>query len=461
MKAKLSKLITGAILAILIATQVTGGILIAPKTAQAVFPTIDIRWVAERIGIGIARGVLERFTEQFLTRFTNKLVDKYKIRNYLYYDRVLTDYYLNRYIADNITDPDLRDVYSLMERAAITGQPTGTTGGINPSKALIPRLNKAINKAYTNRGGIDPQKIYNPSSFNSDREYFAAAQAYFSNPPSFTEQNLQGEFGAFQSSATSASQLEILAGKGIKNGRIIGGSCKGGIPSNQVTPGIPPGQLPGTVVPLPTPPGGAYNPNMLSPLASILNKLGIIKVASAQAVADPNTSPAACKAGGGEWQASLVDQARSFIDNPTAFIEKNLDAAISQHFNNLYNPSTDFWTQVGKSFGKFIWNQLGLDKTGGVLTDSPNVYAGTDYGDPNATTPAPGQLSPGDIDIDGDGIADAVSYSGTGIIDHCIFGGTPPNNCIGSATILNSGGTLPPAGPPPSGFPPPQPPGSP
>src|SRR5258708_17947948 len=181
MKAKLSKLITGAILAILIATQVTGGILIAPKTAQAVFPTIDIRWVAERIGIGIARGVLERFTEQFLTRFTNKLVDKYKIRNYLYYDRVLTDYYLNRYIADNITDPDLRDVYSLMERAAITGQPTGTTGGINPSKALIPRLNKAINKAYTNRGGVEPPQSFNPSTVIFYSEYFLDIQASFSH----------------------------------------------------------------------------------------------------------------------------------------------------------------------------------------------------------------------------------------------------------------------------------------
>ncbi|MBX4187240.1 MAG: hypothetical protein KW802_03240, partial [Candidatus Doudnabacteria bacterium] len=360
--------------------------------------------VYEKIAIGIARGILEKFTEDFLNRFTNQLVDKYKIRNFLYYDRVLTDYYLNRYIADNITDPDLRNLYSLMDRAYVSGQPTGTTDAPDPSKALIPRINDAISKVYIKRGGIDPQKIYNPSSFSSDREYFPAAQAYFSNPKSFTEQNLQGEFGALQSSATTASQLEILVGNAIKAGRVVGGTCKGGVVVDSYDVGTP---LPGT--------GDPNNPQ---------NKLK----------ADLQT-PEGCKKYGGTWQPSAVDQARSFIDNPSIFVQNHLDAAISQHFNNLYNPATDFWTQVGKSFGRFIWNQLGLNKSGGTLPDSPNGYQGNDYGDPNATSSG-GTLSQGEIDLDGDGIADAVDYTGDGIADLCSYGGTPPN-CVGSIEAIN------------------------
>jgi hypothetical protein len=386
--------------ALLILASIVGSVsqafLIPPKTAQAqgaevaaTVPTSDIPTIIERIAIGIARGILERFTETFLTRFTNQLVNKYKIRNYLYYDQVLTDYYINRYIADNINDPDLRNIYSLLNRAYVTGQSTGTTGGPDPRAALVPRIKAAISQAYINRGGIDPQRIYNPSSFNSDREYFAAAQAYFSNPRSFTEQNLYGEYGSFQSSATTAAQLEILVGNGLKAGRIIGGTCS---------------------------------------------------------VSIPNPNPTTCAQAGGTWEASAVDQARSFIDNPSVFVQNHLDAAIKQHFGNLYNPSTDFWTQIGRSFGRIIWNQLGLDRSGGTLPDAPTVYAGQDYGNPGATPPGtPLPLGEGEIDIDGDGIVDGTDYTGDGIIDICSYGGTPPNACVGSASIITGGGGEPPA----------------
>ncbi len=395
MKINFRKQISTFVLVSLILSQLFlgGNILFTPKVAKAqlaglaTVPTADIPTIYERIAIGIARGILEKFTESFLTRFTNRLVDKYKIRNYLYYDRVLTNYYLNRYIADNITDPDLRDIYSLMERAYVSGQPTGTTNAPDPRAALIPRLNAAIAKAYINKGGLDKSKIYKPSAFASDKEYFAYTQAYFSNPEGFTAQNLNTEFGEFQSSATSASQLEILVGNSLKSGRIIGGTCKGATTTSATS-------------------------------------------------GNPNVSPAACSAAGGTWQQSAVDQARSFIDNPAIFVQNHLDAAIKQHFNNLYNPTTDFWTQIGKSFGRFIWTQLGLDRSGGTLSDSPTVYFGEDYGDPNATAGTIA-LKEGEIDIDGDGIVDGIDYTNDGVIDICSYGGSPPSNCAGSATIIN------------------------
>src|SRR6185369_11062128 len=91
--------------------------------------------------------------------------------------------------------------------------------------ALIPALKQQMTKIYLDQGGIDPTKVYRPAANVRDEEYFATAQAYFANPPSFTETNLQGQFGAFQSNATTASQLEVVVGNGLKAGRVIGGWC--------------------------------------------------------------------------------------------------------------------------------------------------------------------------------------------------------------------------------------------
>ncbi len=393
--AGIKKTISTIALSSLIAGQVltTGSILLLPKTAEAqvaglaTVPTADLPTIYERIAIGVARGILAKFTETFLNRFTQKLTDKYKIRNFLYYDKVLTDYYLNRYIADKITDPELRSVYTLLERGFVSGQSTGTTGGPDPRRALIPRLNQAITNYYISQGGIDPAKVRNPNNFPNDKEYFNSLMAFYSNHPSFTEQNLQGEFGSFQSSAATSSQLEILVGNGLKAGRIIGGTCN---------------------------------------LSGVTVQTGV----------DPNASPQGCEQAGGTWQASLVDNARSFIDNPSQYVQNHLDAAISQHFDNLYDPSTDFWTQVGKSFGGFIWNQLGLNKSTGTLPDSPIGYAGEDFGNPNTPPGTPTTLGEGEIDIDGDGIVDGTDYTGDGIIDICSYGGTPPDGCVGSKSII-------------------------
>ena len=228
----------------LVATQllVISSYLLKPKPAQAFwgigdfnFSTkiADIYDIAKDIGLAAAYRIGLNYSNQYLTRFVNQVLDKYKIRNYLYYDKVLTNWYMNQYIYDKVADPDLRAIYTLLQRTYITGESTGYTGGIDQRKALIPRIRAAIAKQYTNNGGIDSQKIYNPGTDVTDREYFATAQAYFSNPPSFTEQQVLGEFAAAQGAASAAAGQEQDAGGGFKAGRSTKTST--GTDSNGVT----------------------------------------------------------------------------------------------------------------------------------------------------------------------------------------------------------------------------------
>src|SRR3989338_1118112 len=51
----------------------------------------DIPRMKDKIWVQVMRGVSYAVVEAFTSRFINKLVDKYKVRNYLYYDQVLTD----------------------------------------------------------------------------------------------------------------------------------------------------------------------------------------------------------------------------------------------------------------------------------------------------------------------------------------------------------------------------------
>lgn len=405
-------------LAIFIISQIflVGSYALIPKQAKAflgfgdlVIKVGDVYDILKDIALAALRQVAINYANKFLTKFVDKLQDKYKIRNYLYYDRVLTDYYLNRYISDRITDPDLRGIYTLLERGFVSGAPTGTTGGPDPRAALIPRLNAAINKYYQKQGGIDPNKIYNPSPNVSDREYFATAQAYFSNPPSFTEQNLRGQFGAFQSAATTASQLEVLVGNGLKAGRIVGGYCKlreigYGL---TVTNGIP-GPLPGTPVPVP----GVPPP---PPPAS----------------GTTNFTPQTCQQAGGVWQDSALDQARSFINNPTQFTASWMDAAIQKITGNNFDPN-NYKAVIGSFLGNFLFNQLNLDRNSNdTLPDSPFQYTAEAADNPNGVP----------IDFDADGLPDGYDINNDGSPDICIYGGAaggagPP--CLGSVEATST-----------------------
>ena len=119
----LVKFSTYLLVAIMVIGQfsILGSTLLIPKKADAIFGVGDITFnietgspyqILKDVGLGALRTAALKASNMFLDKFVNKLQDKYKIRNYLYYDRLLSDYYLHRLIADKITDPD----FSLMYR---------------------------------------------------------------------------------------------------------------------------------------------------------------------------------------------------------------------------------------------------------------------------------------------------------------------------------------------------------
>jgi hypothetical protein len=262
-----------------------------------------------------------------------------------------------------------------LEAGFITGAPTGTTGQPDARTALIPRIKRAINDYYQDHYGVATNTLLRPPNDLPTSSYFNALMSYSFYNPGYVERNLTGQFGEFQSSSTTAAQLEIIVGNGIKAGRFIGGTCRGG--TNTGT--------------------------------------------------DPNSSPQACSAAGGTWQPSALDQARSFIDNPTSFIEGHINGFIKRRIDSSYDPN-NFWAQIGAALGNFLFDQFALNKNTGTLNEDPRGYNPSN---------GPGLGVP--IDIDGDGVPDAydIDEPPDGKADICIFGGTPPDNCRGSRESQN------------------------
>lgn len=358
---------------------------VVPSGTMATLATSvpEFSWVQylKDVLAGIGYALAHKISTKFLDKFVHKLTSKYKIRNYLYYDQVLSNYYLVNFIRDKITDPDLRQIYVLMEAAYISGQPTGLANAPNPNKALIPRIKTAVANLYTNETGVDPNNIANPPANISNRDYLRQAQFFYLNSPGYTEANLRSRFGAFQANATTAAQLEVLVGNSLKAGRFIGGTC------SVTTP-----------------------------------------VSESGATIDPKTSPEACAQAGGTWDKSALDEARSFIDNPTAYVSSHLVSSIGEKINANYNPN-NFWFVIGQLLGNAIWNNLLLDKPNGVLNEDPRGYTPEAYSSSNSNL--------NQIDLDGDGQPDGYDIDNDGIIDNCIFGGTAPN-CTTSSS-LNTG----------------------
>jgi hypothetical protein len=371
---KWNKYVAGIVLAVFISVQVltVGSILLIPKPVKATYPNItmvDVWQTIEKILKGIAVRLATNIANRYLSAFVNKIIDKYKIKNFLYYDQILSNYYLTNLIRDKIRDPDLRQVYTLLNAAFVTGQPTGLSGQPPSNTALIPQIKQAIYKVYLARGGVPSETINNPQG-HTTTNYYGAAALYYMNGPGYVERNLAGQFGAFQSEATTASQLEVIVGKGLKNGRIVGGRCSLLESRNIGTPTV------------------ATNTNI-------------------------NTSPQACQQAGGTWQPSALDQARSFIDNPTAFIEPWLHNTIGRIIDNNYD-ANNIWTQIGELLGNFLYNQLFLNDSRGVtLNEDPRAYVPTDG---NALLGTP-------IDLDNDGITDGYDDTADGQPDRCVFGG--------------------------------------
>jgi len=435
-----------ALIVILIASQLifSFSFLLVPKKAEAFWgfgdlniKIGDIVASIKQVVEGILIKVATQYANKYLTKFVQKLQDKYRIKDFLFYDQYLSDHYLTNFINTKIKDPNLRGVADLMNRITLTGQTGGYTG-TDPRKALIPQLRIALAKAYTDQGGIPPSNIYAPRPGTLDIAYFQRAQAYFANPPSYTESNLRGQYGAFQAAATSASQLEIMLGQGLKAGRIIGGTCTP--PKSYGPNSIIEGSgyfnddgeymqdaLPGTELPpeqLPPDPGTGFIP-------SLLQKFGLLSVAHAATFPDP----VSCAKSGGKWNESALDYARSFITNPTGFVQSHMEQALGAIFKNNYD-ATNIWAQIGSFLGGFIFDKLNLNDSSGTFNEA---------GTANGYDPGKGTTVIHTIDIDGDGIPDGedTSVPPDGVADLCYHGDNfdangrskTPIDCKGSKTL--------------------------
>ncbi len=165
-----SKLST-PIIALLIVSQLTFAFtfLLIPKKAEACTvlgsgaqcTVLDIPRIVENFVAGVLVKIGTQYANKYLTKFVQQLQDKYRIKDFLFYDQYLSDHYLTNFINTKIKDPNLRAAADLMNRITLTGQ-IGASRDVDPRKALIPRLRAVLAKAYTDQGGIPPSNIYAP-----------------------------------------------------------------------------------------------------------------------------------------------------------------------------------------------------------------------------------------------------------------------------------------------------------
>ncbi|MGE5298348.1 MAG: hypothetical protein ACM3KM_04245 [Acidobacteriaceae bacterium] len=374
------------ILILFVAVNIMGvaAVTLIPKPAQATYPTItlaDVWQALKDVAMGIAVTMAIRIGTKFLTDFVEKIYAKFKIRNFLYYDQVLTNYYLTRYLADKISDPDLRQIYQLLNAAYITGTgPQQTGGGGIPvpdrNHALIPVINSKIDEFIrTKVGGVTKNSFNNVNNLSAG-EMLAAKSYYYQTVPSSFSAGVSGSFGSYQSQAGIASKLETAVGTGLKSSRLFGASCQNWNPGP-----YPAGQ-------------------------------------------EPMSSEAACRAAGGNWVPGQGNT--SFLTDPAGFIKDFVTNAVKTIFDLSYDTENSIWYQIGSLIGNFISTRLLTATTQGApLNEDPNY----------AYTPTPERTGPECTarDIDGDTLPDV--YECTDGTHVCIYGGLTSMadpNCKGS-----------------------------
>ncbi len=204
-----------------------------PKKAEAFLGIGDVSFdfstlignpydIAKDIGFAAAERIALSYSNKYLTRFVNKLLDKYKIRNYLYYAQLLNYYYLNQFIADKIADPDLRQIYLLLAnnvKVTVTTTAQQKQQSTAQKAAALAKVRKAMADYHINHGGLDMTRLSNPSSFPDQASYYAYGIAAMSNPQAFSEQALTEEYAKAQAAADAAAKQEIDNGNGYKSSR--------------------------------------------------------------------------------------------------------------------------------------------------------------------------------------------------------------------------------------------------
>lgn len=352
--------------------------LLLPKPAEAFFGQITVElkslWQNKDKIIAAALGrVAHNYVDKYVTEFVNKMVTKYKIRNFLYYDQILTNYYLTNYIRDYVDDPELREVLLLLDE------------NLTASESVMAEVRLKIDKYYRKAGGIPSEYVYNPPSYISDAAYFDMAQQYFQNTENGTEQLLIAERARLQAQASTAAKLEIMVGNGLKAGRESEGKCN--FPAAEAASG------------------------------------GIPTIGSTSFGYQTRET---CVAAKGTWQSNpdYVANLKSLINQPTFEIDKRIQSAIDKIFDIKLDPENAKWTKFGNALGDLLFGSLQLKKAGGVLEE------GGTY------TPYNLNADVREVDVDKDGIPEGQDANNDNIPDSCYHGGagTAASPCVNSST---------------------------
>jgi len=228
----LKKSIASFFLVAVLVSQTFFGIqyLVRPTPAQALFGIGDITFsfnteiaspyqVFKDIGTAAAKRIAKSYIDKYLGKFVDQLLDKYKIKNYLYYASMLDMYYLNQYIGDQIGDPDLRQVYLTLANNVKINIYTNSEVEKRKQKESLQQFQEIKTKYHEDNGGISSQQVLYPDPNMSDLEYFDMLGAYFSNPEEASEEALRGSFSKMVGSAREAADREIANSNGVKNER--------------------------------------------------------------------------------------------------------------------------------------------------------------------------------------------------------------------------------------------------
>lgn len=228
----LKKLIAGFFVATVLLSHSFFGLnyLTQPKPAQAFLGIGDVTFsfstevgnfydIVKDIGLAASKRIAKSYIDKYLGDFIDKLLDKYKIRNYLYYAQLLDMYYLNQYIADKIEDPDLRSIYlTLASNVKIN---IYTTSEVEKRKLTenLKKEKKLLAEQHQKQGGITTEQFRNPDPSLTSYEKFGMARTYSTFHPDFTEETLRAQFAQSQAEAQSASAKELDSSNGLKNER--------------------------------------------------------------------------------------------------------------------------------------------------------------------------------------------------------------------------------------------------